>query len=111
MPKNIGWPKALQINIIQKKCTFQTSNAKQKHLLRFTINRKAVFFRLQTETHIDARQGNSQESCRHSSCALGRICSPAPMGRAGSHNAHFHAANPDSTASYKTPETRDAARQ
>lgn len=60
---------------------------------------------------MDARQGNSQESCRHSSCALGRICSPAPVGRAGSRNARFHAADPDSTASYKTPETRGAARQ
>lgn len=60
---------------------------------------------------MDVRQENSQESCRHSSCALGRICSPAPMGRSGFRNAHFHAANPDSTTSYKTPETRGADRQ
>jgi len=61
--------------------------------------------------HNFARQGNSQESCRRNSCALGRICSLAPVGRLGSHNAHFHAADPGSTASYKTPETRGVARQ
>lgn len=44
-----------------------------------------------------------------SSCAPGRICSPAPVGTAGSRNDRFHAGDPDSTASYKTQETRGAA--
>lgn len=44
-----------------------------------------------------------------SSCAPGRICSLAPVGKADSRNDHFHAGDPDSTAFYKTQETRGAA--
>lgn len=70
---------------------------------------KAYFtFQEFTKSIMNISLKNLQESCMHSSCAPGRIYSPAPAGKAGSRNDHSHAGDPDSTTSYRTQETTGA---